>query len=185
MTHAEELGPLQHLVGSWEGDRGIDVSYHHADKDVVETPYREKTTFASFGPVDNGDQSLFGLDYRMAAWRGDEEDPFHTEVGYWLWDAAALQVMRAFMIPRGTVVLAGGLAAASDTSFSLAADAGSETYGILSNLYLDGAAKTVRYTAEISVAPDEWSYSEDSVLRMTEFEDLYHHTDRNTLRRVG
>jgi len=22
-----------------------------------------------------------GLDYRMAAWRGDEEDPFHTEVG--------------------------------------------------------------------------------------------------------
>ena len=41
-----------------------------------------------FGPVDNGTQALYGLDYRMAAWRGDEENPFHTEVGYWLWDAA-------------------------------------------------------------------------------------------------
>ena len=42
--------------------------------------YREKTSFKPFGPVDNGPQLLYGLDYRTAAWRGDEENPFHTEV---------------------------------------------------------------------------------------------------------
>jgi len=35
--------------------------------------------------VDNGSQSLYGLDYKSAMWRWDEENPFHTEVGYWLW----------------------------------------------------------------------------------------------------
>ena len=43
---------------------------------------------------------LYGLDYRTAAWRGDEVDPFHTEVGYWL-GTRAQQVMRCFMVPRG------------------------------------------------------------------------------------
>ena len=42
-----------------------------------------------FGPVDNGTQSLYGLDYRMAAWRGDRERTRSTpRSGYWLWDAA-------------------------------------------------------------------------------------------------
>jgi hypothetical protein len=35
-----------------------------------------------FGPVDNGTQRLYGLDYKSSMWRGDEENPFHTEVGY-------------------------------------------------------------------------------------------------------
>ena len=34
----------------------------------------EKVEFKPFGPVDNGKQTLFGLDYRMAAWRHGEED---------------------------------------------------------------------------------------------------------------
>ena len=54
-----------------------------------------------FGPVDNGNQHLYGLDYKSAMWRGDEENPFHTEVGYWLWDAATGEVMKGFVVPRG------------------------------------------------------------------------------------
>ncbi len=50
---------------------------------------------------------LYGLDYRMAAWRGTEENPFHTEVGYWLWDARDSEVIRCFLIPRGSAVVAG------------------------------------------------------------------------------
>jgi hypothetical protein len=97
---------------------------------VIETPYRERTTLPPFGPVENGIQSLYGLDYRTAAWRGDEENPFHTEVGYWLWDATDRQVLRSFMIPRGSAILAGGTAAADDTTFTMVAAVGSETYGI-------------------------------------------------------
>lgn len=58
---------------------------------MLETPYREKCTFKAFGPVDNGDQHLYGLDYKTAMWRGDEDNPFHTEVGYWLWDAGRIK----------------------------------------------------------------------------------------------
>ena len=78
---------------------------------MLATPYLEKVTFKPFGPVDNGSQPLYGLDYKSAMWRGDEENPFHTEVGYWLWDGATGEVMRGFVVPRGITVLAGGIAA--------------------------------------------------------------------------
>ena len=76
------------------------------------TPYREHIDFKPFGPVENGSQVLYGLDYRMAAWRGDEENPFHTEVGYWMWDAGDSEVIRCFMIPRGSAIVAGAMGGA-------------------------------------------------------------------------
>ena len=71
MTMAnEEWGPLAALIGTWESDyAGMDVSYHNEEGKVGDTPYREKTIFKPFGPVDNGEQQLYGLDYRTAAWR--------------------------------------------------------------------------------------------------------------------
>jgi hypothetical protein len=181
----EEWGPLGGLVGTWEGDQGLDVSFHNDLGKVAETVYREKTTFKPFGPVDNGPQILYGLDYRTAAWRGDEENPFHTECGYWLWDARDSQVMRCFMVPRGSTVIAGGRAAASDTSFVLEADLGSTTYGILSNKYLDEFARTTRYDATITIEGDTFRYDETTTVEHSKSTDLILHTDRNTLRRVS
>ncbi|MDG2111620.1 MAG: heme-binding beta-barrel domain-containing protein [Actinomycetota bacterium] len=192
MTAPEDLtpsnfGPLLALVGTWEGHGGVDFSYHHDDKEVGDTEYFERVTMSTFGPVDNGTQALFGLDYRMAAWRSTEldQDPFHTEVGYWLYDPRDQQIMRCFMVPRGTVAIAGGTCAPDATSFELEADLGSTTYGILSNRYLDQHARTERYTATITIGDDQWSYEEDTVLAMTVQDELLHHTDRNTLHRVA
>ena len=178
-------GPLAHLIGTWEGDEGIDVAFAHATGTVGETPYRERVEMKPFGPVDNGTQSLYGLDYRMAAWRGGEENPFHTEVGYWLWDAADRAVSRCFMVPRGSTVLAGGITTADSTSFTMAADVGSETYGILSNPYLARAARTTRYVCTITIGDNEWSYDETSTIDHERHGDILEHTDRNRLRRVG
>ena len=108
-------GPAGGAARDLGGGPGLDVAFFNDQGEIGETPYRERTTFNPFGPVENGRQVLYGLDYRTAAWRGDEENPFHTEVGYWLWDAAEGQVMRCFMVPRGTLVLAGGTAAPADT----------------------------------------------------------------------
>ena len=178
-------GPLAPLIGTWEGDEGLDVAFAHATGSVGETPYREHTELKPFGPVDNGTQSLYGLDYRMAAWRGDEENPFHTEVGYWLWDGADRAVSRCFMIPRGSTVLAGGVTTPDAVSFTMSADVGSETYGILSNPYLARAARTIRYVVTIDVAgPDEWAYNETSTIDHERHGDILEHTDRNRLRRV-
>lgn len=182
----KNLGPLAALAGTWEGDQGLDVSYHHAEGEIGETPYREKVDLKPFGPVDNGTQQLFGLDYRMSAFKQGEDEPFHTEVGYWLWDAKAGQVMRCFMVPRGQVVIAGGTASADSTTFTMAAENGSNTYGILSNQYLQEFSTTPEYTCTITVNDDgSWSYDECTTYEVKSKGMTVQHTDRNTLRKVG
>ncbi|MEO5838855.1 MAG: heme-binding beta-barrel domain-containing protein [Acidimicrobiales bacterium] len=154
-------GPLAALIGEWQGEGGLDAAFSHSQNAVLDTPFREKVSKKPFGPVDNGDQHLYGLDYRSAMWRGSEENPFHTEVGYWLWDGDANQVMRCFVVPRGIVVIAGGTAAADATEFELVARIGAPTYGISENLYLSSAASTTDYSVKIEAHADgSWSYAE-------------------------
>jgi hypothetical protein len=180
-----EWGPLSHLIGEWEGEGGLDSSYSHAEGKVLKTPYLEKVTMKPFGPVQNGKQFLYGLDYKTAMWRGNEENPFHTEVGYWLWDAATGEILRGFVVPRGIVVLAGGFSAQDAHEFTLTAEKNSDTWSIGENSYLAKHASTVAYSVTITVnGPDSWSYSEDSSLKMDQFPDIFPHTDHNTLKRV-
>lgn len=181
----DQLGPLAGLVGFWEGDQGLDVSFHHDIGAIAETPYRERNTFSPFGPVDNGTQSLFGLDYRGAAWRIGEDEPFHTEVGYWLWDAETGQVMKCFMVPRGSTMIAGGDAKADDTTFSMKCNVGDETYGVLSNKYLAASARTISYEVTITINGDEFSYDETVLYDLARTNSRIEHTDRNTLKRVA
>lgn len=181
----EQLGPLAPLVGVWEGEHGVDIAFQNATGRVIETPFRERTTFSAFGPVANGDQSLFGLDYRTAAWKDDENDPFHTEVGYWLWDALDGQVMRCFMVPRGSTLLAGGPADPGDRTFRMEATLGSPVYGILSNPYLDRVAQTTHFEVTVSVGEDgSFSYDETTTVALARYGGPLRHTDRNTLHRV-
>ncbi|MCP3855966.1 MAG: FABP family protein [Actinomycetia bacterium] len=185
MTDTSHFGPLAQLVGEWEGEKGLDVSYHHADEQVGETPYRETITFKPFGPVDNGTQQLYGLDYKMAAWRIGEDLSFHTEVGYWLWCGGLSHVMRGFVIPRGSAILAGGEVAPDATSFTLRAEVDSDVYGITQNPYLFEKARCIAYEVNISVDDDELTYDETTTLQMTEFDEPFAHTDRNVMRRMA
>jgi hypothetical protein len=185
MTIDRELGPLASLVGTWEGAEGVDEAYSNQQGLVTETLFRERTTFTSFGPVENGSQVLYGLDYRTAAWRGEEENPFHTEVGYWLWDAEAGQVMRCFMVPRGSTVLAGGPATPDATTFTMTAEVGSETYGILSNPHLAKVARATHYSVTVVLGEDTFSYEEATTIEHSRLTNLLIHTDKNTLKRVG
>jgi hypothetical protein len=186
MDVGPEFGPLAALAGTWEGDQGLDVAFQHSKGQIGETPYRERTTFSPFGPVDNGSQALYGLDYRMAAWRGDEEDPFHTEIGYWLWDGAEGQVMRCFLVPRGSMILAGGPATAEATTFTMQAEVGSESYGILSNTYLAKAARTVLYQVVVTLEDEGiFSYRQTTTIEHARLDEPLAHTDVNTLHRIS
>ncbi|HEY5648016.1 MAG TPA: heme-binding beta-barrel domain-containing protein [Nitrospiria bacterium] len=179
----KNLGPFAPLVGTWEGDQGVDTS--PAKEGPAETKYRERLTFEPLGPVVNGPQVLYGLKYHMTAWPIGEEKAFHEELGYWLWDPDAKQVMRCFMVPRAVTVLAGGHAEPDAKSFKMAADVGSETYGVLSNPFLDQAFKTVRYELEVTIHDDgSFGYKEDTQLKIQGQAELFHHTDENTLKKV-
>lgn len=187
MTREEiiaNLGPLAALAGNWEGDKGEDVAPSD-DRGTEENAYRERLVFEPFGPVNNHEQTLYGLRYQTTAFRLGEADSFHEETGYWLWDPAEKQVLRSFMIPRGVTVLAGGTVDPGAKTFQLAAEAGSDTYGICSNKFLDREFKTVRYELKITLhGANEFSYEEDTQLKMKGRKDLFHHTDKNRLKRV-
>ncbi|MFN8036331.1 MAG: heme-binding beta-barrel domain-containing protein [Acidimicrobiia bacterium] len=186
MGAGSEWGPLAALAGTWEGTDGIDVAFSHSQGKVLDTPYRESATFKPFGPVDNGRQHLHGLDYRTAMWRGSEEDPFHTEVGYWLWDAETGEVLRGFVVPRGITILAGGTAMADATTFTMRAKPGDPLYPIGQNQYLDKNARTTSYEVTMTVNADGTvSYEEHTMLEMPEIPGSFDHSDRNTLRRTG
>jgi len=179
----KNLGPLAALAGTWEGDQGIDISRIQSKE--TETKFREKIIFEPLGPVKNGPQILYGLRYSTTAWRLGEDDAFHEEVGYWLWDNDRKQVLRCFMVPRGVLINAGGDAEADSKSFHLEAEVGSETYGILSNKYLDETYKTKKYVLDVTVHDDDsFSYEEDTQLWIPVNEAIFHHTDMNTLKRV-
>ncbi|MBS0158675.1 MAG: FABP family protein [Nitrospira sp.] len=178
------LGPLAALAGVWEGDKGADVAPDD-NRGTEHNPYRERLTFEPIGPVNNHEQQLYGLRYSLVVFRLSDGTAFHEESGYWLWDAAAKQVLRCFSVPRGVTVLAGGTVEPDATSFQLAADVGSETYGICSNPFLDREFKTVRFEVTITVhGPDSFSYHEDTQLKMMGRSDLFHHTDTNRVTRV-
>ncbi len=180
----EQFGPLAALIGTWEGDQGLDVSYSYVKKAIIETPYRETATFNIVGDVDNGDQKLWVIDYTTAAIRIGETDVFHTELGYWLWDPATEEVMRCFMVPRGSAILAGGKCKPNAKSFEMSAKQGDKAYGVLSNPYLCKKAECTAYTLSCTIDGDTWSYEEDTVMTMAVTGGTVHHTDKNTLRKV-
>jgi len=181
----KNLGPLASLAGIWEGGKGDDTAPSD-DRGTETNKFRERMTFEPIGPVDNHEQKLYGLRYATTAWRLGEDSPFHEETGYWLWDVEAKQVLRCFIVPRGVTVLAGGTVEPDAKSFKLAADAGSETYGICSNKFLDKEFKTVHYELRITIHDDQsFSYEEDTQLQIKGQKDLFHHTDKNTLKRTA
>lgn len=181
----KNLGPLAPLAGTWEGDKGDDTA---PDKDPSETEknnYRERLVLDPFGSVNNHAQVLYGLRYSTTAWRLGSDSPFHEELGYWLWDPAEKQVLRCFMVPRGVTVIAGGSVEPGAMQFNLAAEVGSETYGICSNKFLDREFKTVRYDLKVTVHDaNSFSYEEDTQLQIKGQKEIFHHIDKNTLKKL-
>ncbi|HET8589475.1 MAG TPA: FABP family protein [Nakamurella sp.] len=183
----QKLGPLTPLVGKWEGDVGVDLSYHNKDDETSRTSYFEKARFRPIPVQENGKQELWGLSYIMTAWRHGEEamDPFHDEVGFLLWDKANGQVLRNVVFGRGIAILAGSDAGARDRVLHFDAKPGDPSYGILQNRYLVERAEIKGFTSTFTINDDgTFSYTSDLLLRLAATGTEMHHTDENTLHRV-
>ena len=188
MTFAPELGPLGPLQGIWEGDKGNDLAPSDKpanNRQPITSLYRERMVFEPTGRVDNHEQSLYGLRYSTRAWRIGAPDPFHEEVGYWMYEPATGLILRCFMPPRGMTVLAGGTAKADARKFALEARAGDEVFGICSSPFLTAEFKTIKYTLEVEMLDDDTlHYESHTVLRMKGRAEPFDHVDANTLKRV-
>lgn len=181
----QKLGPLTRLVGYWEGDVGVDVSYRHLGDETTTTSYFETAWFTPIPTQQNGRQFIEGLKYGMVAWRHGEEamTPFHDEIGYLLWDEAHGQVMRNVVFGRGIAILAGSDAGRHDTTLNFKATPGDPNYGILQNKYLTECAELTNFEGTFTFNDDgSLSYDQTLMLKLLEFDgEEMSHTDRNTL----
>ena len=179
-----DLGPLQNLVGTFEGSTGDDLAPSD-DRGTENNKFHEAITFTHILPAINHEQTLFGLRYHQVVFRHGEEFPFHDQVGYWHWDPKAQLVMQSLTIPRGMVVLAGGSAQHDSRSFKLKAELGSKTFGICSNPFLDREFQTVEYEIQVSFPDDEtFIYYQVTKLQIKGQPKIFEHRDKNTLKRV-
>lgn len=177
------LGPLAALAGVWEG-QGADT--HPVAEGGEDEPYRERMVFEPIDPQPNGPQLLYGLRYHVHVNKLDEVLTFHDQVGYWLWEPATKTILQTLAIPRGQVAMATGTAEPDARRFTVRAALGSPTAGIVSAPFLYESFRTLEYTFTVTAADDGTiTYEQDTVLQVAGRPEPFHHTDRNTLRRVA
>lgn len=184
----QALGPLTWLVGEWEGNVGVDLSYHNKDDEISETGYFERFRLHPIPKQESGKQEIEGLKYENTAWRHGEEamNPFHDEVGYMLWDKAMGQVMRVVVFGRGIAIVAGGDAKRRDKQMTFRAKPGDPNYGILQNKYLSQRAELRGFESTFKLNDDgTFSYDQTLVLKLAAIGGKeMKHTDHNTLHLV-
>jgi hypothetical protein len=178
------LGPLTGMAGLWIGARGLDTNPKPDGPE--KQAYIENIELQPIDAQTNGPQLFYGLRYHTRIVKPDDPETFHDQVGYWLWEPATGAVLQTLTIPRGQVAMAAGHAAADAKSFRLEAIRGSLTNGIVSVPFLEHAFRTESYTITVTINADgTWSYEQDTVLIIPGQAEPFHHTDRNTLRKIG
>jgi hypothetical protein len=178
-----DYGPLACLVGTWKGDSGMDVAPEPDDDE--HNPYYETISFEAAGDVTNAEeQTLSVVRYHQVVSRKSNDEVFHDQVGYWLWDPATDTVIQTLTIPRAVTLLAGGKAArdGDETLLEVAASADSDEWSIAQAPFMQAKARTTAFRHRLRVRGDAMNYSETTVLEIYGKSD-YQHTDENSLTR--
>jgi hypothetical protein len=182
-TEIIDYGPLRELIGIWKGDKGLDVS---PEPDGVENnAYYETITFAPIGSVTNAEsQVLTAVHYRQIVQRKSNDDIFHDETGYWIWDANAGIIMHSLTIPRAVSVLAGGIHNGEKQSdgcivLEVAACIDDKDWQIIQSPFMQKNAYTKKYRQRIITGNGKLSYSQTTTVAI--YEKVFEHTDQNEL----
>jgi len=180
-----DYGPLQGFIGVWVGDKGTDVA---PEPDGSENnPYYETITFSAAGDVSNAEsQTLAAVHYRQIVQRKSNDQVFHDETGYWMWDGEQKIIMHSLVIPRAVCVLAGG-AHTGETDpdgrvvLEVAAGKDDSDWGIVQSPFMRDNARTTGFHHKLTVGEETLSYSETTIVDI--YGRVFEHTDENELRR--
>ena len=182
-----DYGPLSGLIGTWEGDKGMDIA---PEPDGQENnPYFETIIFEPVeDDISNAEtQTLVALHYRQIVTKKKTGKVFHDETGYWMWDAEAQTVMHSLTIPRGVCVLAGGRFDGSgnadgSTTFEVAAGIDDKDWGITQAPFMRDNARTTGFNHRITFGNGKLSYAETTIVDI--YGKVFEHTDNNELQLV-
>ena len=178
-----DYGPLTELIGVWEGDKGLDIA---PEPDGIENnPYYETLSFTAIGDVTNAEaQVLAVLHYRQIVKRKSNDQIFHDETGYWMWDANTGVIMHSLTIPRGVSVLAGGRYNGGNTTegsivLEVSAGLNDKDWQIIQSPFMQDNARTTAFSHSIKVGNNKLSYSETTTVEI--YDKVFEHTDKNEL----
>ena len=178
-----DYGPLTELIGVWEGDKGLDIA---PDPDGIENnPYYETLSFTAIGDVTNAEaQVLAVLHYRQIVKRKSNDQIFHDETGYWMWDANTGVIMHSLTIPRGVSVLAGGKyngGITTEGSIVLEVSAGlnDKDWQIIQSPFMQKNARTTEFHQELIITNKLLTFAETTMVEI--YGKIFVHTDQNEL----
>jgi len=184
MEDVIDYGPLKALIGTWKGDKGLDIA-PETDGSEEHNPYYETIVFNEGGDLKNaGVQHLAIVSYHQVVTRKSNDEVFHDEVGYWIWDAERNTVIRSFTVPRAVAVVAGGeYKAASGDKIVLEVEAGNEgsRWEIAQSPFMQDKAKTTSFESKLTIDGNKLHFYEKTVLEI--YGKTFDHTDENQLTR--
>ena len=188
MTSVSEIdyGPLAVLIGTWRGDKGMDVA-PDPEAGTERNPFFETVEYVAAGEVTNAnEQKVKVVRYHQVVRRKSNGEVFHDQTGFWMWDPASGTLMHSLVIPRGLSLLAGGThtggpAADGATVLEVSAEAGRSDWGIVQSPFLLAKARTTAFRHRVAVKGNTMSYAETTVLEI--YGRVFDHTDANELER--
>ncbi len=179
-----DYGPLTALIGVWRGGKGMDVA---PEPDGVErNPYYETIVYTALADsISNAEsQVLSAVHYRQIVQRQSNNQVFHDESGYWMWESATKTIMQSLTIPRAVCVLAGGKYSGKTTAdgsviLEVCASIDDERWQIIQSPFMRNNARTTAFRHTITVGNGRLSYAETTQLNI--YDTVFEHTDQNEL----
>ena len=179
----EIKNPLKHLIGTWKGDKGIDLA-PKPDEDET-NPYYETLIIEPVDiEIENAEeQELRTVKYYQYVKEIETGDVSHSETGFWIWDKETDSIMCAFAIPRGVSVLAGGKftinESKSEIEYKVESKAEGSDWGLVQSPFMAKKAKTISFNRHFKVNGNVLSYVQTTVVDI--YGKRFDHVDRNTL----
>lgn len=178
-----DYGPLASLIGVWQGDKGMDIA---PDPDGQEhNPYYESIDYSAVGDVTNAEsQTLSVIHYRQIVRHKSDDQVFHDQAGYWMWDSERQLLMHSLIIPRGVCVLAGGQyhgnqAPAGEILIEVQAEVDNPNWTIIQSPFMQGNARTTAFRQSITVGNGKLFYAQTTMVDI--YGKVFEHTDQNEL----
>lgn len=159
--------PLTKLIGTWEGDVGVDVSPGQSGSGspagtAATTPYYEKIVISNGAGATNASvQDLVTVRYHQMVFKKSDNQQFHDQVGYLIWDKKNNKIYNSFCIPRAVCAVAeGDLKDVNEFTMSSKANNIAESSFMIKN------AKTNTFTITLK-------YNKDGTLSYTQITDIF------------
>jgi hypothetical protein len=178
-----DYGPLAELIGIWEGGKGMDIAPE--SNGTEENPYYETITYTEGGDLTNAEsQVLSVVHYRQIVKRKSNDEIFHDETGYWMWDAREKVIMHSLTIPRAVCLLAGAQYIEKKDEdrnliIEVSASIDDKDWNIIQSPFMKNNARTTSFRQNIIVGNGKMTYFETTMLDI--YGKVFEHTDQNEL----